>query len=277
MALRPFSGPPKHQVPPDRPLILLSPYHPPQSPQFPQFGDLRQHEDVGLVSEIQAIPPNWESLIPYLFFTRWFNRDNPGGFGDHETLDRLRVEYPGEICSNPISIEAQTVSGVPAWQTGQVFVYYNTVHGFACVNHQQVNRTCLNYKMLCVILFASGALAAIEERRIEAVEVPPCPRLCYTQWFDRDDPSGYGDYETLLNLRAENPGKICDHPYSIQAQTLTGVFPTGQVFAYYDTVNGFACVNAQQKKPQRCLDYKVRFVCLCSELYKEEIALEETY
>ncbi|KAK3515248.1 hypothetical protein QTP70_012836 [Hemibagrus guttatus] len=196
-----------------------------------------------LVSEIQ-------------FFTRWFNRDNPGGFGDHETLDRLRVEYPGEICSNPISIEAQTVSGVPAWQTGQVFVYYNMVHGFACVNHQQVNRTCLNYKMLCVILFASGALAAIEERRIEAVEVPPCPRLCYTQWFDRDDPSGYGDYETLLNLRAENPGKICDHPYSIQAQTLTGVFPTGQVFAYYDTVNGFACVNAQQKKPQRCLDYK---------------------
>ncbi|KAK3505924.1 hypothetical protein QTP70_019346, partial [Hemibagrus guttatus] len=64
-------------------------------------------------------------------------------------------------------------------------------------------------------------------------EIAPCPLLCYTQWFDRDNPSGNGDYESLTELRVENPGIICKRPYSIQAQTLTGVDAntTGQVIA----------------------------------------------
>ncbi|XP_058231868.1 cartilage intermediate layer protein 2-like [Hemibagrus wyckioides] len=95
---------------------------------------------IGLVPEIQAIPPKF-------CFTQWFNRDNPGGSGDYEILDRLRVEYPGKICSKPLSIEARTLSGVLASQTEQVFAYYNTVHGFACVNNQQVNGRCMNYKV----------------------------------------------------------------------------------------------------------------------------------
>lgn len=47
--------------------------------------------------------------------------------------------------------------------------------------------------------------------------------VCYTEWFDRDDPSGMGDYETLSDLRREYPNKICSKPLSIQAATLTGV------------------------------------------------------
>ncbi|KAK3543281.1 hypothetical protein QTP70_014055 [Hemibagrus guttatus] len=90
-------------------------------------------------------------------------------------------------------------------------------------------------------------------------------RICYTQWFDRDNPSGYGDYETLSNLRAEYPRKICANPMSIQAATLTGVpaESIGQGFQAYDTVTGFACVNSQQKNEECCLDYKVRFGCQC--------------
>ncbi|XP_017326314.1 cartilage intermediate layer protein 1 isoform X2 [Ictalurus punctatus] len=90
-------------------------------------------------------------------------------------------------------------------------------------------------------------------------------RLCYTQWFDRDNPTGNGDYETLNDLRAEYPKKICSKPLTIQAATLTGVpaESIGQVFQVYDTVSGFACVNSQQKNGECCLDYKVRFGCPC--------------
>ncbi|MCJ8745356.1 hypothetical protein PDJAM_G00129450 [Pangasius djambal] len=133
--------------------------------------------------------------------------------------------------------------------------------------------------IFCVILIATGALAQKEEIQLGNIEIAPCPRLCYTQWFDRDDPSGFGDYETLINLRAENPGKICSYPYSIQVQTLSGqdASTTGQVFAYYDTVNGFACVNAQQPKGKRCLDYRVRFVCPCPKWeLAEDILIKET-
>ncbi|XP_053483339.1 cartilage intermediate layer protein 1-like isoform X1 [Ictalurus furcatus] len=91
-------------------------------------------------------------------------------------------------------------------------------------------------------------------------------KLCYTQWFDRDNPSGNGDNETLRDLRAEYPRMICSKPLTIQAATLTGVpaESIGQVFQVYDTVFGFACVSSQQKNGECCLDYKVRFGCPCS-------------
>ncbi|XP_017326313.1 cartilage intermediate layer protein 1 isoform X1 [Ictalurus punctatus] len=106
-----------------------------------------------------------------------------------------------------------------------------------------------------VILIATHAGAQDLEKR----------PVCYTQWFDRDNPTGNGDYETLNDLRAEYPKKICSKPLTIQAATLTGVpaESIGQVFQVYDTVSGFACVNSQQKNGECCLDYKVRFGCPC--------------
>lgn len=53
--------------------------------------------------------------------TRWFDRDDSTGNGDYELLADLLNTYPGEICPNPIGIQAQTISGQPASQTGNVF------------------------------------------------------------------------------------------------------------------------------------------------------------
>ncbi|KAL0158151.1 hypothetical protein M9458_046227, partial [Cirrhinus mrigala] len=50
--------------------------------------------------------------------TRWFDFDDPGKGGDFELLTDLHGNYPGEICPNPIGIQAQAVSGQPAYQTG---------------------------------------------------------------------------------------------------------------------------------------------------------------
>lgn len=53
--------------------------------------------------------------------TRWFNLDNPTGRGDFETVLRLQMLYPSQVCSQPVAVEAMTVSGIPAHKTGDVF------------------------------------------------------------------------------------------------------------------------------------------------------------
>ncbi|XP_048880465.1 uncharacterized protein LOC125748426 isoform X3 [Brienomyrus brachyistius] len=179
--------------------------------------------------------------VANICWTQWFDRDDPSGVGDFEDLRNLRQENPGKICNAPIAIQATTLSGTPASQTGQTFHYCDTTAGFACMNSEN-KKPCLDYQV--------------------RFQCPPsfCP-VCWTQWFDRDDPSGVGDFENLLYLRQENPGKICNSPIAIEATTLSGTpaSQTGQTFHYCDTTAGFACMNSENKQP--CLDYQVRFQC----------------
>uniref|UniRef100_A0A8C6SXP1 WxxW domain-containing protein n=1 Tax=Neogobius melanostomus TaxID=47308 RepID=A0A8C6SXP1_9GOBI len=88
------------------------------------------------------------------------------------------------------------------------------------------------------------------------------PPGCWTDWFDRDNPSGKGDFEILRKLHKENPGKICNNPLQIQVLTTGGqpVSSTGDIIDTSDTEIGFICKNSDQKKG-RCSDYKVRFLC----------------
>ncbi|KAF4096637.1 hypothetical protein G5714_022606 [Onychostoma macrolepis] len=153
--------------------------------------------------------------------TKWFDRDDPTGNGDYELLANLLNEYPGEICQNPITIEAQTISGQSASQTGNVFQVYNPKRGFAC---------------------------------------EWCSK-CRTPWFDRDNPSGQGDYETLSLALITYPLQVCAQPIAIEVATISGtpVLPAGNNFQIYDPTQGFACMNALQNGG--CQDYKVRFTC----------------
>ncbi|KAM9812830.1 cartilage intermediate layer protein 2-like isoform X2 [Syngnathus typhle] len=86
---------------------------------------------------------------------------------------------------------------------------------------------------------------------------------CWTPWFNRDDASGTGDYETLSDLQKENPGKICEHPIQIEVTTTSGdsVDSTGDVIQVSDTNTGFICENANQTHNGSCADYKIRFMC----------------
>uniref|UniRef100_A0A8C2IMB6 Si:dkey-205h13.2 n=1 Tax=Cyprinus carpio TaxID=7962 RepID=A0A8C2IMB6_CYPCA len=80
--------------------------------------------------------------------TRWFDSDNPNtNGGDSELLTVLLSVYPGYICPNPLGIEAQTISGQPAYQTGNIFQVYNPTSGFSCVNANQGRVRCVNYKV----------------------------------------------------------------------------------------------------------------------------------
>lgn len=53
--------------------------------------------------------------------TGWFNVDNPTNGGDYETLDKVQRVNAAGVCSQPVAVEAMTVSGIPAHKTGDVF------------------------------------------------------------------------------------------------------------------------------------------------------------
>uniref|UniRef100_A0A3B4AAX2 WxxW domain-containing protein n=1 Tax=Periophthalmus magnuspinnatus TaxID=409849 RepID=A0A3B4AAX2_9GOBI len=187
-----------------------------------------------------ALPQCW---------TKWFNRDDPSGSGDWETLDLLYHENPGMICNRPLRMQVRTTSGHSVSSTGNVITMTDTRNGFVCKNSdQQPGSECANYEVrfLCPQEFCH-------------------PKVCWTRWFDQDSPSGIGDFELLCDLRAENPGQICESPLYIEVVTKHNHMPadfTGQSFHIYSPTEGFVCRNRDQKN-RRCYNYKVRYGCPC--------------
>ncbi|XP_042607306.1 uncharacterized protein LOC122142030 [Cyprinus carpio] len=173
--------------------------------------------------------------------TPWLDRDDPSGVGDYETLSLLLIRYPLQVCPKPIAIEVTTISGTPALPPGNIFVVYDPLQGFECKNG-----ACEDYRVrfTCPLSF--------------------CNTTCVTMWFDSDDPKTNGsDSELLSNLLTMYPGEICTNPIGIEAKTVSGqeAYKTGDIFLVYNTVSGFACVNAGQTGGGVCDDYKVRFSC----------------
>ncbi|KAF6715713.1 Thyrotropin receptor [Oryzias melastigma] len=174
-------------------------------------------------------------------WTQWFDRDDPTATGDWETLSDLRNQFPDKVCPDPVDLEATTLSGTPADQTGEVFFKYDTTSGFVCRNEDQNGGMCKDYR----VRFSCPSSYCTE-------------KVCWTEWFDRDNPSGTGDWELLSDLRRENPGQICETPQYIQAKadSVLGVFKRDKFYIYNPT-KGFVCRNKDQKFTD-CWDYKVR-------------------
>ncbi|XP_028296102.1 mucin-5AC-like [Gouania willdenowi] len=204
--------------------------------------------DVPDISRIRTHPGCW---------TDWFDRDNPSGSGDLETLKNLHKENPGKICPQPSQIQAQTLSGQNAPAPGDNIVLISHRFGLICKNKYQKDKKCEDYRVRfrCSPPYCAGPK-----------DVPDISRIrthpgCWTDWFDRDNPSGSGDWELLKNLHKENPGKICPQPSQIQAQTLSGQnapAPGEKVLISHHF--GLICKNKYQKD-KKCEDYRVRFRC----------------
>ncbi|XP_069385004.1 mucin-5AC-like [Paralichthys olivaceus] len=181
-------------------------------------------------------------------WTAWFDRDNPSGTGDWETLIALRGENPGKICNNPLQIHVQTTSGASVASTGNVIAVSDKNTGFICKNSNQTQGSCKDYRVRfqCPLDFC----------------ILP---VCWTKWYDRDNPSGTGDWESLSDLRRQDPKGICDRPLYIDVVTTDTNTPftsTGQTHYVYSPTQGFVCRN-QDQAGRRCHDYKVRFGCPC--------------
>ncbi|XP_062406270.1 cartilage intermediate layer protein 1-like [Sardina pilchardus] len=123
------------------------------------------------------------------------------------------------------------------------------ITGLICKNTDQENKFCRDYK----VRFVCPSTYCADQQT-----------TCWTRWFDRDDPSATGDWETLKELREEHPGQICANPIAIESRTVDTDAPatmTGQDFLHYSPTIGFVCKNGPN---QSCQDYKVRFGCPCS-------------
>jgi mucin-like protein len=88
----------------------------------------------------------------------------------------------------------------------------------------------------------------------------PCATQKWTEWFDRDDSTGNGDYEMLTD--ALQAGKACANPLDIECKTLGGQdYTTTGLIYHCDKTKGGWCVNAEQTAGKSCLDFKVRYLC----------------
>ncbi|XP_078597664.1 uncharacterized protein LOC144873843, partial [Branchiostoma floridae x Branchiostoma japonicum] len=110
-----------------------------------------------------------------------------------------------------------------------------------------------------------GTFKYLEVRSTCVPRGPPPPTGCagWTRWYDRDNPSATGDWETLGNLRRENPGQICAAPSGIQARVKGSNRPAslaGERFFQFNPLQGIVCRNADQRD-RSCQDYEVRFWC----------------
>jgi mucin-like protein len=129
---------------------------------------------------------------------------------------------------------------------------------------------------------AIGILVQAQPARTQAPACPPggdCP-CTWSGWLDRDDPSGVGDFETLVDFAKEKKAP-CLRPTAVQCrykedkkqwghQTLP-LGPAPTPVGYTCTVSGpgagGVCQNAKTKPPATktnpvtCRDSEVRFCC----------------
>jgi hypothetical protein len=91
--------------------------------------------------------------------------------------------------------------------------------------------------------------------------LPPCTGT-WTRWYDIDDTSGKGDYETKSAVDGAYPGQVCATPITVRCQTLAGVDwqQTGDV-VHATATGGCWCVNAEQPSGSCKYDYEVAFCC----------------
>lgn len=86
----------------------------------------------------------------------------------------------------------------------------------------------------------------------------------WTDWLNRDGPSGNGDYE---NKSAYSLAQVCAQPARIEAMVVGGttVYRPGDALpdrlSYFSPEQGLVCVNSQQPGGT-CQDYTVRYYCV---------------
>ncbi|KAM4750600.1 cartilage intermediate layer protein 1-like [Anableps anableps] len=133
-------------------------------------------------------------------WTPWLDRDDPSGSGDWEPITDLLTDNPETMCSKPIDMEVMTISGLTIKQTKENIYVNDLTHGFGCRNTDQINRNCSDYK----VRFSCSPKS--------------CENVCWTKWYDRDNPTRTGDWENLGALHKENAkGSICAIPVYIEA------------------------------------------------------------
>ncbi|XP_033636832.1 mucin-5AC-like [Asterias rubens] len=187
------------------------------------------------------------------YWSAWYDRDNPSGSGDWETLrDQKKIGY---VCGGCKPIGAQcrvkgTSSVFTRW-TGSapdtLSVKCLPTVGLVCKNADQ----------------PSGGYCSDYEIRYQC----PSTASTWTAFKDRDNPSASGDWENVGAFRNRDGDNICNgnRPMCTQCRDVSNqnnYYTTGDAFnAGYDCnwENGLVCTTEVNNKV--CKDYDVRFKC----------------
>ena len=93
------------------------------------------------------------------------------------------------------------------------------------------------------------------------VETPLSIGKCsgtWSTWDDRDNPSGTGDWENLVDRH--DVEQICENPIAVEARIVSSqIMVTSQNVQL--TLAGLVCKNENQPAGEYCLDYEARFCC----------------
>ncbi|XP_072554374.1 cell migration-inducing and hyaluronan-binding protein-like isoform X1 [Paramormyrops kingsleyae] len=97
-------------------------------------------------------------------WSEWFDRDDERGSGDWEKLAELRRVFPDRVCSSPLDMQAETHDGIPSNLTQEVFHKHDKDYGLVCLNREQPDGICHNYRVrfLCGKLVRPHASVTIE-------------------------------------------------------------------------------------------------------------------
>lgn len=89
-----------------------------------------------------------------------------------------------------------------------------------------------------------------------------CPSFAdWSVWYDRDDPSGTGDWEHLYQLQIDDPD-LCERPTAVECRAIDGTpLSVTREVVICSTEDGFICRNQRQPDGRCDYDYKVRFLC----------------
>merc|ERR1719198_1383982 len=192
--------------------------------------------------EVQWCCPKWGAsangddhcVLKGYEWTPWMNEDSPvTGTGDWETI---QSQSELKVCSNPTAIQA-----FPATAGATANTHIDVEIGFWCLNEEN-SADCADFEVRwCCPTYEDF------ECDDEGYE--------WTQWLDRDDPIGEGDYETRFSYPQ---GSVCEDPTAIQAQARTA---GSTAFTHVDLAYGFWCDNSEQPNGAQCADFEVRYCC----------------
>uniref|UniRef100_F6Q6M5 WxxW domain-containing protein n=3 Tax=Ciona intestinalis TaxID=7719 RepID=F6Q6M5_CIOIN len=213
---------------------------------------------------------------PDLIWTAWEDNSTPRRprFDDNESRDESHV------CLEPLAIQAQTLAGRPARETGDVFRKFSPLEGLDCLGSDQTTRRCNDYRVryLCRTALLSNPTSGpstttqatttattTASTTTRSTTLSPAGR--WTAWISLDVPQfGSGDNEYLF--RVANAIGFCRNPTGIRARTVGTHISSrlsGDVIYSLNARVGLICRNYQQTSG-RCQNYEVSYFCQFSNI-----------
>jgi len=184
-----------------------------------------------------------------LTWSNWLSRDFPTGSGDWE---RVVDHASNGICARPVAAEARVIATGATW-TSEV-VTFSASFGLVCENADQTDKRCEDYEIRFCCEPDAGGDTSLVDGECKGIDAQ------WSNWLNRDLPSGTGDWETRQSMIQQGMLK-CEEPLAAEARLVNGDGSTAttETVAFSKDL-GLVCQNSLQAD-SRCEDYEVRFCC----------------